>query len=553
MVQIPDNMRPAAELFAKYHFWLVALLVPLIVLPVLAAGNSGLLSNIAAKRSEIESKLSQVRRVSSLSPHPNEQWSETINTEKDRVREDMIGEWGRFWDSQKSIRVWPEELGNGFIRNVTSLRPGGELGRNDLMNYGRRVPRFVQALPARMGAEEMMGDVESARDGGGMPRLPAGGRGMAAGFGPGMPPGAGPRGPRPIITWNPADQQELFQSFVWDSPPSTIQVLMSQEELWVYGVLCDVLKRVNEGATGGHDSAVTYVEELAVGYRAAEDDPGGAGRLYVPPTATVAAADSGEMSGFGSGAGGFDMQGGPEGGRPPHPRFKGAGGSFGSDRSAMGSGGMADTRGAAAQTSSDGDFLNWAYVDFSGKPLLAEELTSTPGIAVTRLMPFRMVAVIDQRKLDSLLVTMATWPMPIEVRQVRINPGAANVGTGMDMGGGMGSGGGMARGRGGMAGGRLAGGRGGREAMGGGAEGGTGRPHDVTVEIVGTIALATPPGSKPPQAAGSGDDLGLRTGAGGFPLVVTSLHTAEGPIAAAWSLPAHGREADRGADSGGTS
>lgn len=32
------------------------------------------------------------------------------------------------------------------------------------------------------------------------------------------------------------------------------------------------------------------------------------------------------------------------------------------------------------------------------------------------------------------------------------------------------------------------------------------RPHDVMVEILGTVAIATPPGSKPPEASGSGSD-----------------------------------------------
>jgi hypothetical protein len=36
------------------------------------------------------------------------------------------------------------------------------------------------------------------------------------------------------------------------------------------------------------------------------------------------------------------------------------------------------------------------------------------------------------------------------------------------------------------------------------------RPHDVIVEILGTVAVATPPGSKPPSVAPRDDGLGRR-------------------------------------------
>jgi hypothetical protein len=506
MVQIPDNLRPAVDLLVKHHFWLVALLVPLIVLPVLSTGNNGLTSRIAARRSEIESKLSQVRRVSGISPHPNENWSEAIEADRKRVQQDLMVEWKQFWDSQQPIRVWPEELGPDFLRRVQRLRPGEELDRPSLLNYQRRVPRFVQALPARMGAEEFMATEDGARDGardGGGGRIPGrAGRGMGPGGFGGGPDGTGMLGPRPPITWNPADQQTLYASFRWDKPPSTVQLLMGQEELWVYGVLCDILKDCNADATGAHDSAVVYVEELAVGYRAAEDKPGGMGRIFVPPSAGPTSSDEFDDMGMGMESE-FGMDDGGAVGRPPHPRF----GSSGGFDSGMRSGGESGE--PRASGSSDADFLNWAYVDFSGKPLMAEELAAAPGAAMVRLTPFLLRAVVDQRSLDGLLAKLATWPVPIDVRQVRINPGV------MAAEGGMGGGtprGGVAAPRSGVMGGGPAGGRrGGGGLMGDDASNASGlRPHDVIVEILGTVAVATPPGSKPPSVAPRDDGLGRR-------------------------------------------
>ena len=529
MVQIPDNMRPTVDMLAKHAFWIFAVLVPLIALPALLVGSAGVSGRIAARRAEIASKLTQLRQVSGNPAHPNEQWSQAIEAEKQRADEELMAEWQRFWDSQQAIRVWPEELGATFIRRVQSLKPGGKLDRPDLLNYQRRVPRFVEALPPRMGAESAM----AAGAGVGMRGAAQFGPDAAEpGMGPGMDGGLGGMmgrggGPRSIITWNPADQQTLYQSFLWDRPPSTMQVLMAQEELWIYGVLCDLLREVNATATGGHDSAVPFVEELAVGYRAAEDQPGGVGRIYLPASAGPAYVDNDTGDGGMDMGADFSMDGeGMSGGRPPHPRFQSAGGLAGAGRMGMGMGGAEDDMmggGGTREMSQDDMFLSWAYVDFSGKPLLAEELASTPGVAMTRLMPFLLRAVVDQRKLDMLLVTMATWPVPLDVRQVRINPGSVAGDVGMDGPGGMmggGGGGGLAARA------RMAGitGRGGVSRPGGmggfgGSEVGSSarlRPHDVTVEILGTVAIATPPGSKPPEASGSDSDdrFGTRLPAG---------------------------------------
>ena len=77
-----------------------------------------------------------------------------------------------------------------------------------------------------------------------------------------------------------------------------------------------------------------------------------------------------------------------------------------------------------------------------------------------RLMPFVLRVVIDQRQLDRFLATLATWPIPIDVRQVRIASDENPVEPGS------------------TAPVRV-------------------RPHDVTVELRGTVGLATPPDHKP--------------------------------------------------------
>jgi hypothetical protein len=461
MIEIPDNVRQVLAIVRKYHFWILAALAPLILFPLLSLGNSDLQARIAAQQRTIEGKRGQVRNVTGVTPHPNQRWTATIEAQASQVSDETRREWQRLWDSQEPLRVWPAELGPEFLAAVKALQPGERLDRPALLNYQRRVQRFARALAPRMGVPDEMGENQP----GGGPRAEG-------------PRGEGqPAAPRAPYTWNAADQQRLWKTFSWGRPPSTEQVLLAQQELWVYGQFCDLIREFNTGLTGPHDAAIANIELLAVGYPAAEDTPGGRGtnRIVVPPPPRAA---SGERGGFGGPGAEFVepptdaalAEGGEAGKverfvRPAHARFT-------------------DSRDAGDSTPEDQ--WNWAYVDFAGQPLMASELAAAPGIDMVRLMPFMLRVVMDQRQLDRLLVTLAQWPLPIDVRQVRINPGSEAA----QGGGRRGFDEGTARGP--------------RPAAGGPAgqpgEASVPRRYDVVVELRGSVALATPPGSTPMAA-----------------------------------------------------
>lgn len=443
MLQIPDNIRPAVALLAKHHFWLLAILVPLLILPVLFAARGGLQAQIVSSQGQIRSKLDAVQSVRRVEPHPNAGWSTEIDADAVRIRRETLAEWQKFWDSQGFLRVWPKELGDDFLTAVTTLKPNGRLDRNLLRRYQTVIPEVVRKLPARMGADVAMGDDRKT--------APAG---------TGRPPAADAdreRRSEALLTWNAEDQRRLMSSFDWTTLPAnpqaaTTQVVLAQEELWVYGLFCDVIARANKDAGGVYNAAIVNVTELAVGYPAAEEKPGGAGgaRIVIPKTAPAANGDQPP-----------DMtpQGGPVG-KPSHPRFGGG---------APGAGSNSDSEAAAP----DASLREWIYVDFSGKPLSAAELATSPAARMVHLMPFVLRLTIDQRRLDGLLADLAKAPIPIDVREVRINVGGKQ--------------------------GPAIGGAAGTDQK-------TDRRHDVQVEIRGTVGLATVPsaaavGLEPPAQA----------------------------------------------------
>lgn len=394
MAAIPENLRPTVAAVAKHHFWILAAIVPVMLLPLLFLGTGALRERITAQRRQIEAKLGQVRTVTAVQAHPNETWLSAIDADTQAVSEETLAEWRRFWHSQRAFRTWPAELGEAFLDDVGTLQPGGKLDRQSLVRYQNMAPRLARALPALMGVADMM--APQARD-----------------AVPPVEPRPGAAAPAaPPLTWNAASQRRLYDSFVWQRVPNTTQVLLAQEELRVYGLFCTMIADLvkAKGTTGAHDSPVTVVEELAVGFPAsvASDPTRPEERIILPK----AAAGDGMPPVV-------DLP--PPSDIPPqtpwHPRFSAGPGARWEPRPDAG------LPGDQPAASPDDEFRGWIYVDFAGKPLSAAELAAAPAMRMMHLMPFVLRIVVDQRQLDRLMTMLASSPIPIDVRQVRVNPG----------------------------------------------------------------------------------------------------------------------------------
>ena len=466
---VSDAARPWLTLFVKHHFWLLSLIVPLVLLPLLFVAQNRLTSQIEAVRREIEGHISALQNVRRIPQHPNDSWANDIDASTMRVKRETFAEWRKFWESQRPLRVWPESLGPDFVKAVETLKPDGKLSPRLLERYQNMVRTLVRELPARLGVEDAMAD--PTESGQAAPNV-----GPQPSFRPEMMrPGMGSAEGVPEVspyfaTWNPENQRRIFTTFNWDKKPSTAKVLLAQEELWVYGAMCDVVARMNKPATGPHNAAISTIDELYVGYPAAEDNPGGvSGGRVIRAGARQPAEGMAPPDMMGPGAPGVPGAAVP---RPPNPRFEG--GQAGAAGMGMGMAMGAPGPEAAAVAEPDEMLRNWVYVDFTGKPLDAAQLASAVDCQMVHLMPFVLRVVIDQRQIDALLVSLSTATLPIDVRQVRMNApmaGVAGVSSMPDGGsGGPGGPGGF-----------------------GAPTGNVGRFYDVTLELRGTIGLATPP------------------------------------------------------------
>ena len=466
---VSDAARPWLTLFFKYHFWLLSLIVPLVLLPLLFVAQGRFTTQIDAVRKEIEGHITSLKNIRTQIPqHPNDSWANDIDTSTMRVKRETLAEWRKFWESQRPLRVWPESLGPDFVKAVETLKPDGKLSPRLLERYQNMVRTLVRDLPARLGVADGMAD--PTEPGQASPNVGPQPSFRPEMMRPGMGSAEGVSEVSPYVaTWNPENQRRIFTSFNWDKKPSTAKVLLAQEELWVYEAMCDVVARMNKPATGPHNAAISTIDELSVGYPAAEDNPGGvSGGRVIRAGARQSAEGMAPPDMMGPGAPGVPGAALP---RPPNPRF--AGGQAGGMGMGMGAPGPE----AAAVVEPDEMLRNWVYVDFTGKPLDAAQLASAVDCQMVHLMPFVLRVVIDQRQIDALLVSLSTATLPIDVRQVRMNaPMAGYAGVSSMPDGGSGGSGGF-------------GGPGGP----GGPTGNVGRFYDVTLELRGTIGLATPP------------------------------------------------------------
>lgn len=507
MPLLPDSLRQQLAPIIKHHFWILALLVPLVLVPAVFLAGGQLKTTIDREKATIESHVSSLNALRGEPDHPNDAWVQTYDGRVAAVRQELLQEWRGLWESQAALRSWPEALGPDFLASVQAVDSGArrDLQFRDLQRYQNTVPDLVRQLPARMGCVEMMGGNEgegglkaARRDSSFLPGGGLGGEEDTAEASQQLAP----------LEWKAEDQKRLFLSFAWDRAPTTTQVLLAQEELWVYGLFCDTISRMNKGAKGAYDASITLVEELAVGYPAAEEKPGGRGTgriVGLRERADGPAADDGlppEPTMEMSREGGQGLEG-----RPAHPRFSNTGGAF---EGLGGRGGFESPATAVPAVEGGGEagsdtpamspddmLKQWIYVDFSGKPLTAPELATAPDATVVHLMPFTLRVIVDQRQVDRLLADLAGSPVPIDVRQVRINPRSQAGGESV-----------FGRGTGGL-----------RQPS-GGEEGGPAapgdrrrRPFDVTLELRGTVGLATPP--NPAALGAAAPDVAPADGGGG--------------------------------------
>jgi hypothetical protein len=185
------------------------------------------------------------------------------------------------------------------------------------------------------------------------------------------------------VDWLAADREALVKRYEWRSVPTNIQVRMAQEDFWIYESLLDIIAAVNKGAgtTSHTNAAINKIEVLKIAQDAFD-----AGIPVIDGLVKEAFPPAGDSA------------------NQPKP---------------------------ASAASTDEELVKQRYVGIDGKP---SETASDEG--EFKLIPVRMRLVMDQRRIPDFLVACANSPLPVEIRQVRYNPGASTGKSAIGAGGG---------------------------------------------------------------------------------------------------------------------
>jgi len=429
-----DKLKPALDVLKKYHFWFMIGGVLIVALGCWWLASSSLQAKYEERKSTIDNQSRQVLQVVNDSSIPNRETIANIEAQHTKLKEYVLSAWELLYQEQKKNNPIPSVLGEDFKMYFEALRPGEEMAPQFRERYRGFIDRHYLDLLELVDRRHVKGeedprDSDSTRNPRQRPRRRTGGAGD---YGP-MLEGGGGRSEQDqtdeedvyvgVVEW---DAPEIFDIADWDQRPTTQQVLLAQEDLWVYEALLRMIRNVNEGVDS-HDKAwIKQIRALEVGRPAAEAWVELQQPIFSAPTAQATAEGQGMGAAGGMAGGGMAGPGmagpglsGGQGRMPPSmPQPGGAPmmeGAYGPE-SGFGGGDAGDGNGDS--------LLHHRYVDQNGFPITAERAKNQPPYAEFKMMMVRMDLDMHQRHVTDLLVECANSAMPVEVVRVRMNPGA---------------------------------------------------------------------------------------------------------------------------------
>ncbi len=162
-----------------------------------------------------------------------------------KLREDGFRAWATLFEDQREKNPWPAELGQDFLTLINSIDEDDEIPAR----YRERYLNFVEAYP-----DDLFNVVDLRRT--------DESTGETAG----------------IVEWDVSDRRRIQDQLDWDSIPTTRQVRLTQEDLWVYKALLSAIAAANKGAASRRDASVMAIRTLRIGRDALVGKPAGVER-----------------------------------------------------------------------------------------------------------------------------------------------------------------------------------------------------------------------------------------------------------------------------------
>lgn len=361
-----DKLKQYGAALKKHHFWVLTGLIVIVGLVSWSMASK----DLQARYNDNQGKLKQTfgglddlqRRADpsvGLERAPNEKFAEGLRTEQVTLRKQVFDAWKDVYAKQKLITIWPEQ-----VKDINTLGPDERVPEDLRQNY------MNAALPAEW--KELF---EAVRI-----RHPKAGQGGGNGFD--QPMAHRNVEFEGIVVWDQEARDNLVKRFQVMEIPSDLRVRVTQENMWVFRSMIDLVVKLNEGANDSLAATVKRIDKLDLAQWAVAD-------AQKNPGADLKVKKEGET----------------EEAAPP---------------SAMGAEEALVPLPDAPDHREDKWLLEGRYLDQKNQPISAEDAQKNPPFAEFKQMFVTMQFVMDQRRIPDLLAACANSPLRIEPRQVQM-------------------------------------------------------------------------------------------------------------------------------------
>lgn len=376
-----DKVRQILGVLKKHHFWIVSVMVSAAILGCWYSARASLSQKYQTEKSGIDSIFSSLQTISSNPAHPNPSFKTGVEQEKEKLKKTTDAEWQQLYDRQKAVFVWPEALPK--FKEWEAASPKKPMTPEMLQQYQAFIDSEFPKLEALVNVRREKNPTGTTTPGVISPMMRQPSFPMT-----GVTPGAEMIG---VIDWEPADFMRMKSNLkTWNTTtPTQREVELCHESLAIYRSLLEAIAKVNVAATDNENAIVKKIIALDIGKDASVPGTYDVSNVIMPTELAPG--------------------GGAEGASPystmAPPITTGPEGAAG-----------------AADVNKDVVLLDQRYLDGAGAPVMGDAILNSPPFAEFKLMKVRLLLVVDQRGIPSVLAELANAKLGVEVHQVRLNP-----------------------------------------------------------------------------------------------------------------------------------
>ena len=364
-----DDVKKYRKVLQKHHFWVLAVLV-LIVGPLCwRAGASYLTEQAASNKATIDGKFNAVQSI--VGNPPNASFAEEVGKLEGELKQQVLAAWELLYKDQAPLFKWPAAVKSiELLRPATAEAPAEEIPEPIRIQYQQFVMPaewqriFLKANYLRekpIDPTAVFSNPEVQYEG--------------------------------LVEWSDGQRGLIVSRYQSATTLTDLSVRLTQEDLWIYENLVEIIAKMNEGVTDPHNAIVKRIDMMEIGGFAMENakrEPGLVTTFTAPSAGTYV-----------------------EGAMPveafPVPL----------------------DAGYIAPTAVEGAPLipliaAGRYLGAAGERL---DATAPLPYAEFKHLFVDLRVTMDQRRIPEFLTLCANAPFPIEVRQVRIASSSAMAGT----------------------------------------------------------------------------------------------------------------------------